>query len=61
MNRILDRKGDGEYLEANAGLLPMTYSDFTDTDWAFLDIMEASIGHDYTKDSTGEHWTAGYP
>jgi len=24
--------------------------------------MEASIGHDYTKDSAGdEHWTAVYP
>jgi len=59
VNRMLDRKGDAEYLDANVATLPKTYPDVTRIHWAYLDIMEASISHNYTRDSAGvEHWTA---
>jgi len=62
VGRMLERKGDLAYLTANAGTLPRTYSDFTTGHWAYLAIMEASIGHDYVKNSAGEEsWTAVYP
>jgi len=62
VGRMLDRFGDGAFLAANASSLPRTYSDFTTIHWAYLAIMEASIGHDYTRDGDGkEHWTAFHP
>ena len=61
VGRMLDRFADSEYLTANAGTLPRTFSDLATSHWAYLAIMEASIGHDYIKDGAGEHWTAVYP
>ena len=60
VNRMLDRKADSAYLAANASSLPRSYWDLTPAHWAYLNIMEASMGHDYTKDSDGEHWTGVY-
>ena len=60
VGRMLDRKADSAYLSANASSLPRKYSDLTTSYWAYLEIMEASTGHDYTRDSAGEHWTAVY-
>ena len=60
VGRMLDRVADSDYLTSNAGSLPRTYSDLKSDHWAYLAIMEASIGHDYVKDSAGEHWTAVY-
>jgi len=62
VGRMLDRKADGAYLEANKNSLPRVYTDLPDPDshWGYLMIMEASIGHDYIRDGAGEHWTAVY-
>ena len=60
VGRMLSRSADGAYLTANANALPRTYSDLSTSHWAYLAIMEASIGHDYTKDSVGEHWASVY-
>ena len=60
VGRMLDRKADSAYLTANASILPRTYSDLTTSHWAYLAIMEASMGHDYVKGSSGENWTAVY-
>jgi hypothetical protein len=57
---MLDRAADSAYLTANAKTLPRIYTDLASGYWAYLAIMEASTGHDYTKDSMGEHWTAVY-
>ena len=61
VGRMLERNADSAYLVANASTLPRKYSDLSSGHWAYLAIMEASISHDYTKDSAGdEHWTAVY-
>jgi len=63
VNRMLERdKTDTEYLKANMSSLPRTYVDVPTTHWAFGDIMESSIRHNFTRDSAGdEHWTAVFP
>ena len=61
VGRMLNRSADSTYLAANASSLPRSYSDLTAAHWAYLAIMEASMGHDYTMDSVGEHWTVVYP
>jgi len=60
VGRMLERSADSAYLEANKGSLPREYWDFSTDHWAYLMIMEASTGHDYTKDASGEHWTSAY-
>ena len=60
VGRMLDRHADSAYLAANAGALPRNYADLNSSHWAYIAIMEASISHDYTKDSAGEHWTKVY-
>jgi len=60
VNRILERAADKAYIAANLETLPRSYSDLTTVHWAYLDIMEASIGHDFIKDGTQEKWTAVY-
>ena len=57
--RVLDRYADSEYIAANLSTMPRSYPDIPDH-WAYLPIMEASIGHNYDKDETGEHWTSVY-
>ena len=61
VNRRLNRNADADYLAANLSSLPRTYSDITPAHWAYLAVMEASIGHDYVKDGADERWTAVYP
>ena len=60
VNRILERKADQNYVTTNYSSLPRTYSDISAAHWAYWDIMEASIRHDYDKVSGGEKWTAVY-
>jgi hypothetical protein len=60
VNRILERKADKDYVTANVKTLPRSYSDLTSLHWAYWDIMEASIGHDFTKQGADEKWTAVY-
>ena len=59
--RMLDRYADSEYLTVNANSLPRKYPDLTSGHWAYLQIMEASTGHDYIKEGIEENWTAVYP
>ncbi|MCL1906055.1 MAG: S-layer homology domain-containing protein, partial [Clostridiales bacterium] len=60
VNRMLERTADSAYLAANQSSLPRVYTDLATGFWGYLAIMEASTGHDYTKDGSGEHWTAVY-
>ena len=59
--RMLNRPGDPAYLTANAGSLPKVFSDVTPEHWAYVWVMEASTGHDYSMDGDAEHWTAVNP
>ena len=60
VNKILNRYADAEYLRANANSLPRNYTDLTPAHWAYLAIMEASIGHDFIRDGSAERWTSVY-
>jgi len=63
VNRILKRKADEAYITANLKNLPRSYSDLptSTSHWAYWDIMESSIGHDFTKQGDAdEKWTAVY-
>ena len=60
VNRILDRKADRDYIPAHINSLPRSYSDLASTYWAYWDIMEASIGHDFDIQGADEKWTAVY-
>ncbi|MCL1974746.1 MAG: S-layer homology domain-containing protein [Firmicutes bacterium] len=60
VNRMLERVADSAYLTANLSYLPRIYTDLATAYWGYLAIMEASTGHDYTKDGAGEHWSAVY-
>ncbi|MDR0380755.1 MAG: S-layer homology domain-containing protein [Oscillospiraceae bacterium] len=60
VNRILARKADQTYIDANPAKLPRGYSDLQKGHWAYWDIMEASVGHDYIKGASGETWTTVY-
>lgn len=57
VNRILGRKADEAYITANSKNLPRNYTDVAGH-WAYLNIMEASIGHDFIKEGSDEKWTA---
>ncbi|MCL1794574.1 MAG: SpaA isopeptide-forming pilin-related protein [Oscillospiraceae bacterium] len=65
VNRILERKADKAYIAANLAALPRSYSDVLGH-WAYLEIMEASIGHDFIKETSSdglsftETWTDVY-
>lgn len=48
INRMLNRKADENYVETNRSSL-VQYTDLETTHWSYLDIMEASNGHDYTR------------
>ena len=62
VNRILARKADRNYINANISALPRKYFDLPNdlSHWAYWEIMEASIGHDFTKQGADEKWTAFY-
>ena len=54
--RLLERNADADYINTNYEDLTKTYSDVKKEDWSFLYIMEASNGHDYTKNDGVETW-----
>jgi len=54
--RLLERNADADYINTNYEDLTKTYSDVEKDDWSFLYIMEASNGHDYTKNDGVETW-----
>lgn len=55
MNRVLGRKADRETIAAGEGIL--RYLDVSERNWYYWDVMEASIGHDFSAGSDGESWT----
>lgn len=60
VNRVLERICDEDYADEYVNLL-VEFIDLSDTHWAYYDIVEATNGHDYTKDDDGnETWTEIY-
>lgn len=56
VNRALGRRADMTLLKNSRFLV---YTDVANTDfWAFGDIMEASVSHEYETDENGERWTS---
>lgn len=53
--RLLERNADQAYIKANLDELN-TYSDMTETHFAYWYALEASNGHDYTKKAGAETW-----
>ncbi len=56
VNRMLERKGDTVYLQAES-ISIQQYTDLNSSNWAYQDIMEASHDHQYEKEDTVETWT----
>lgn len=55
MNRVLGRSADKDTLATGKGILH--YVDVKTADWWYGDVMEASIGHTYTKSGATEKWS----
>ena len=60
VDKILNRSADQSYITSNWDSLPRHYNDLTQSHWAFWNIMEASIGHDFIPVSDEEQWTQVY-
>lgn len=56
MNRVLGRSADKKTLSTGTGILH--YLDVQTTDWWYADVMEASIGHTYTRSGSSETWNS---
>lgn len=56
-NRVLERYADLIYIEAHTDIVK-SYTDLENSYWAYGNIMEASIGHFYTKLGLIETWTS---
>ncbi|MBS5915278.1 MAG: S-layer homology domain-containing protein [Clostridiales bacterium] len=57
-NRMLNRYADLDWINAHNDAV-IHFSDVSTGDWFFEPIMEATMGHDFTRDADGktEHWT----
>ena len=57
-NRMLNRSADLDWINAHSAKV-IHFSDVSAGDWFFEPVMEASMGHDFTRDADGktEHWT----
>lgn len=53
VNRMLDRKVSAEGISADAKI----WSDISADDWYYLDVIEATNAHEYTKADGAETWT----
>lgn len=53
MNRVLGRAADRAAFDATERMI---YRDVAPSHWAFYQVMEASIAHDFTAAGTGESW-----
>ena len=53
VNRMLGRAADEDYVDAHINELRQ-FTDVTNADWAYYQIMEATNAHDYTKDGGSE-------
>ncbi len=56
LNRILDRQGDQIIASTSEDIMVMP--DVPDTHWAYLDMLEATTAHEYTKNENNETWTS---
>ena len=54
-NNLLGRSPDLQTLSTKAGL--PAFADVPRDHWAYYDIMEATVEHQYTAADSGEHWT----
>ncbi|MFM9412867.1 S-layer homology domain-containing protein [Peptococcus simiae] len=57
-NRMLNRYADLYWIDAHMNKV-IHFSDVARQDWFFEPVMEATMGHDFTRDADGktEHWT----
>ncbi len=57
-NRMLNRYANLDWINAHSGQVTH-FSDVSASNWFFEPAMEASMGHDFTRDADGktEHWT----
>ncbi|SDD64260.1 S-layer homology domain-containing protein [Peptococcus niger] len=57
-NRMLNRSADLDWINAHNDEV-IHFSDVSAGDWFFEPVMEATMGHDFTRDKDGkaEHWT----
>ena len=57
-NRMLNRSADLDWINAHNDAV-IHFSDVSAGDWFFEPVMEATMGHDFTRDKDGkaEHWT----
>ena len=57
--RLLERSADQSYIRSHLKEL-RTFSDMTESHWAYWYAMEAANGHDYTKSGSSENWNRTY-
>ena len=57
--RLLERSADQSYIRGHLKEL-RTFSDVTESHWAYWYAMEAANGHDYTKSGGSESWSRTY-
>lgn len=57
--RLLERSADQNYIRSHLNEL-RTFSDMTESHWAYWYAMEAANGHDYTKSGGSENWNRTY-
>ena len=57
--RLLERSADQNYIRSHLNEL-RTFSDMTESHWAYWYAMEAANGHDYTKSGSSENWNRTY-
>ena len=57
-NRMLNRYADLDWIDAHRDEV-IRFSDVGRSDWYFEPVMEATMGHDFTRDADGktEHWS----
>ena len=57
--RLLERSADQNYIRSHFNEL-RTFSDMTESHWAYWYAMESANGHDYTKSGGSENWNRTY-
>ncbi len=58
--RLLERSADQSYIRSHLNTLPRTFTDMTESHWAYWYALEAANGHDYTRSGSSETWTRTY-
>jgi len=57
--RLLERNADQSYIRSHLSEL-RTFTDVSESHWAYWYTMEAANGHDYTKSGSSETWSRTY-